>query len=157
MPKAYGVEGEVVGLRETLKALNKLGKDANAAARKEVSKISQYAADKTASAGSNLGGRYEILAQTPKVRRDRVPTVAYGGARRSPVSGGATYNQLLYGMEFGADASGRNAWRFPPRSPRLGSGNAGYWIYPTARRMQSDITRMWQDAIDAVMQEFGDG
>jgi hypothetical protein len=37
--------------------------------------------------------------------------------------------------------------KFPTRSPREGQGNAGYWIFPTLKRLQPRITRDYHEAV----------
>jgi hypothetical protein len=162
----------IEGVNETLRAYNKLGKEARKATKQEVMKVAERVAQRTAAAGRARGGRDALLAGTAKVRMDRVPIVEYGGKQRAGVSGGATFNQLVYGMEFGSlgmgakatdRASGRPSnrtpgWRFPPRTPRKGAtGNEGYWIFPTAARMGPEIAELWLTALDKIAQEWGDG
>jgi len=89
-----------------------------------------------------------------KAGRDRVPVVTIGTRATPRVSGGGGPRELVIGMEFGADENGPNAWRFPPRTPKLGRGNAGYWIYPTARANQSEIINMWFKAMDDIIEEW---
>ena len=146
----------ITGVNKTLAAFNKLGKEANKATREEVQKIADLAARKTAAAAPS-DRRYQILGQTAKAKRDRVPIVEYGGAKRAGVSGGATLNQLVYGMEFGAYQAGPNGWRFPERTPTKGRGNQGYWIFPTASRIQPDIAKLWLDALERITKEWGRG
>jgi hypothetical protein len=146
----------IFGVNETLRALSKLGKDARAATKDKVQKIANYAAQQTRMAAPR-DPRYAALGQNAKAIRDRVPVVEYGGAKKAGVSGGATLTQLVYGMEFGAYQEGRNGWRFPPRTPRQGRGNQGYWIFPTASRIQPDIAKLWLDALDEIAEEWGRG
>jgi hypothetical protein len=162
----------IEGVNATLRAYSKLGKEARAATKDEVMKVAEIVGKKTAAAGRARGGRDALVAGTMKVRRDRVPIVEYGGKRRSGVSGGATFNQLVYGMEFGSigmgaratdRASGRPSnntpgWRFPARTARKGrTGNVGYWIFPTASTMGPEIADLWLKALDKIAKEWGDG
>ena len=146
----------ISGVNEALRAYSKLGKEANKATKTEVKKIAQLAAKRTAAAAPP-DRRYSVLGQTAKAAFDRVPVVNYGSNRQAGVSGGATLNQLVYGMEFGADRPGPNAWRFPPRTPKQGRGNKGYWIFPTASKIQPEIAKLWLDALDKIAKEWGRG
>lgn len=154
-PMAAGAA--ISGVNATLRAFNKLGKDANKALKDKVREIAQNALRRTSAAGRGRGGRDALVAGSGKVLRDRFPVVQYGGNQPAGVSGGATFSQLVWGMEFGAEQSGPNGWKFPPRTPKKGRGNAGYWIFPTASTMQKDIADEWLDALDKIAKEWGRG
>jgi hypothetical protein len=153
--ESIGVSVRVDGINETLKAFKKLDKDASKAAKEEAMKIAEVLAARIrAKAPSDK--RYQNLSVSVKPGRDRVPVIRIGGRQTPRVSGGGGPAQLVIGMEFGADQSGPNGWRFPPRTPKLGRGNAGYWIYPTARANQSEIIKMWFDAMDSIINEWSE-
>lgn len=153
--KPYAAGAAITGVNATLRAYSKLGKEARKATKVEVQKVAQIVADRTAAAGRARGGRDALLAGTAKAKQDRVPIVEYGGKQRAGVSGGATFSQLVYGMEFGAEQQGPNGWRFPPRTPKKGRGNEGYWIFPTARKMGPEIAELWFRALDQIAEEWG--
>jgi hypothetical protein len=170
--KPVAAGAAIEGVNATLRAYNKLGKDARNATKTEVFKVAELVAKRTAAAGRARGGRDALLAGTAKVRRDRIPIVEYGGKGRAGVSGGATFNQLVYGMEFGSIGMGARAtdrpsgrpsnqtpgWRFPVRTARKGrTGNVGYWIFPTASQMGPEIAELWLNALDKIAREWGDG
>jgi hypothetical protein len=141
------------GVKETLKAYNKLDKDAKAKAKDKVKEVSEVLARRIR--GSAPGDpRYGILAQSVKAGRDRVPVIRVGGRATPRVSGGGGPRELVIGMEFGADQAGPNSWRLPPRTPKRGKGNAGYWIFPTATREQTSIVKLWQDSLDPVLNDW---
>ena len=146
---------QVEGLKETLRAFRTLDKEASKEARTK----SQQIADKLAGyirAAAPPGIRYQNLAASVRSGRDRVPVVRIGGLANPRVSGGGGPRELVIGMEFGADVNGPNSWRFPPRTPRLGRGNAGYWIYPTARSRQGEIARLWQESMNQIIAKWSD-
>jgi hypothetical protein len=154
--KTAPIRIEIEGAGQTLRALNALGKDANKAARDSSVKIAELMAGYIRTAGQiRPDKRDKYLASTVRVNRDRLPSVSIGGRANPKVSGGGTPANLVYGMEFGASKPA-NAWRFPARTPRLGRGNAGYWIYPTARRIQPEIVGLWYAAIDTILRKAGD-
>ena len=85
---------------------------------------------------------------------DKAPSFSLGGNSDASVRGGAKFGELLFGVEFGASGTKLNGQRgalyfsnggrrFPNRSPKEGNGNAGYFIFPTLKRMQPEITRAW--------------
>lgn len=98
------------------------------------------------------------LRPSVKARKDVTPVIEFGGASRPGVRGGATFSQLLFGTEFGATrAFLRNGGRaFPVRSPRLGRGSRGYWIFPTAKKIQPTITRRWYQSVDSVLDKWSE-
>jgi len=153
--ESIGVSVRVDGINETLKAFKKLDKEASKAAKEEAMKIAQVLADRIR-ARAPTDKRYQNLVVSVKAGRDRVPVIRIGGRQTPRVSGGGGPAQLVIGMEFGADQNGPNGWRFPPRTPKLGRGNAGYWIYPTARANQSEIIKMWFDAMDKIINDWSE-
>ena len=146
---------QIEGMQETIKAFNKLDKDGKNAARDEVLKISQLLAERIRSRAP-ADKRYQNLAVSVRAGRDRVPVIYIGGRATPRVSGGGGPRELVIGMEFGADQAGPNGWRFPPRTPRQGRGNAGYWIYPTLKANQDEIIRLWFDAMDRIIEEWSE-
>lgn len=148
-----GVAVEIDGIAETLKAFNKLDKDAKKAARVEVQKIAEMLAARIRAAAPS-DPRYQNLAVSVKAGRDRVPVIRVGGRAGPKVSGGGGPRELVIGMEFGANQAGPNGYRFPPRTARHGRGNAGYWIFPTARKNQTEILTIWFDAMDKMLADW---
>jgi hypothetical protein len=145
---------QVPELEDTIKAFNRLDKDAKKQARLSVLKVSEKLASKLrGSAPADV--RYQNLVASIRTKSDRAPKVDIGRLANPKVSGGGGPRELIIGMEFGADQSGPNGWRFPPRTPRYGRGNAGYWIYPTARRNQPEIVKLWRDSLNTSIQKWG--
>lgn len=149
-----GVSIKFEGINETLRAFKQLDKGASEAAKVEATKIAEFLAARIR-AKAPSDPRYQNLAVSVKAGRDRVPVIRIGGRAGPKVSGGGGPRELVIGMEFGADQAGPNGWRFPPRTPRLGRGNAGYWIYPTAKRNQPEIVKLWKDSLDTSIQKWG--
>ena len=65
-------------------------------------------------------------------------------------SGGGTTRGLWGGMEFGSNRFPQ----FPNRTPSLGRGNKGYFIFPTLKAAQPHIIREWQEAFSKIIKEF---
>lgn len=160
--------GAVVdGLKETLSALNRLDKEAKKAVKDETQKIANYLAREVRAAGRSTGDRRDAhVAGTVRGTRERVPTIAIGKATRMNAAGNPRASDLMYGMEFGSSGTGKGAvdlptrrggrpgWRFPERTPRLGRGNEGRWIYPTVRRQQPQVVDLWANALQRVANEW---
>ena len=145
---------QVEGLRETIRAFKQLDKEASKEARERSQEIANKMGGYIRNATPTRDRRYDVLAGSVKAGRDRVPVVRIGGRVTPRVSGGAGPGQLVIGMEFGADQAGPNAWRFPPRTPRKGRGNEGYWIFPEAKRRQREIRSLWFDAMNDVIRRW---
>ena len=162
---------QIEGLQKTLRAFSKLDENANAAAKREVTKISQMLAREIAGAGRRQKDRRsQHVATTVRAKKDRLPEVHVGKVSRMPVSrkgqGPRAYD-LLYGMEFGSSGiggkasdlptvrGGRPGWRFPERTPRRGrSGNVGTWIYPTLELQQPRVLSLWTAALDKAAKDW---
>jgi hypothetical protein len=53
-------------------------------------------------------------------------------------------------MEFGS-----NRWKqFPRRTPRLGRGNQGYFIYPTLTENQRELIAKWEESFNRILKEW---
>lgn len=158
-------------VRATLNAFTRLQKEtddksANTALRQATKAISEEL-------GKEIGRQAYVhpfspaqavkVATTIKVLSDRVPKIGIGKGRGRIFSGGARAGDVLFGNEFGAIPNGvgnsnfKGGKRFPPRSPRRGKGNAGYWIFPTIRANERDIREQWLKMADALFKTFVKG
>ena len=146
---------QVEGAKEALAAFRQLDKDAQKRAREKTKQISEVLA-KRIRAAAPPEKRYQNLAQSVRAGKDRAPVIRVGKLQTPRVSGGGGPAQLVIGMEFGADQNGPNAWRFPPRTPRRGRGNQGYWVFPTARSQQSSIVKLWQESLNQDLGRWAD-
>lgn len=140
-------------LRALMLALKRMDKGANDALRRDVAAISQWSAEqiKWAASGAPMPRQAEVVARSITFRRDRIPNVQIGG-RRAYTSGTRSSRIpagiLEAGNEFGGPARFPNGGRrFPYRSPQYGRGSRGYWIFPTLRRIQPELTRRWKNAV----------
>lgn len=149
-------------IRDLLSDIKKMDAESQNQLKDEVSAISKWTAQGIIEKSYNapMPEQAALVAQTVKFNRDRIPNVTIGGSRGRRASGGALPGELLYGNEFGANPSSRNGAfpnggrRFPYRSPRMGRGNAGYWIYPAMREMQPEITKRWHNAVDRIFRHW---
>lgn len=149
------------GVRETLRAFRDLPPEAATELRKQTLEISQWLAERIKTAGTADTKQSALVAQTVRARRDRVPAIVAGGARRV----GRKKNRasdLVYGSEFGMNA--RSGWyanpRFagaPGRQFRPHQGQDSYWFYTTAEANQDAIDRAWNRVADDVLRQFSHG
>jgi hypothetical protein len=151
-------------LRGLLKALNKMDDDSKKALKDDVAAISSWTAGGIRMAGyvgAPMPRQTAIVAQTVRANKDRIPNVTIGGSR-GRASGGANAGILLFGNEFGSDRNAfgsagnfpNGGYKFPARTPREGRGNRGYWIFPTLKAMQPEITRRWKNAVGEVYENW---
>jgi hypothetical protein len=156
----------VQGLRETLRALNRIDDEAKKAVKVEVQKVANRLAEQIAQAGRQTGDpRDAFVAGTVRGKKDRLPVVLVGKATRMNVSRrgqGPRASDLMFGMEFGSKGGtdnptsrgGRPGWRFPEETPARKRGNQGRWIYPTLVRQQPFVLDLWIEALEKVSREW---
>jgi hypothetical protein len=158
------VRPDLKDYRGLLKALNQMDKESQFVLKDEVYSISTWTAQGIKQAGFAhpfYPRQAGVVAATVRPARDRVPTVYVGGTK-GRASGGANAGQLLFGNEFGGNRNAfgnqsafkNGGFRFPPRTPREGRGNAGYWIFPTLKAMQPEIKKRWFAACNKVMDNW---
>lgn len=157
-------------VKSILRAFSRLDKQANVRL-KDLS--AQIAGDmvvelKNAARGAPFyADQAEEVAKSIRLARDRVPSVAIGGARRFTNSRGdrVPVGLIVTGSEFGSvvprqrerfrkPGQDRGGLQFPPRSPRQGRGNRGWWVFPRLRRLQPDILRRWLQGAQDVADEW---
>lgn len=171
-PAKITVKLDDAEIKAILRAFSKMDKEANGRLR-DLSKA--IAADMAQEIKNSARGtpwyprQASLVATTVKVARDRVPSVTIGGNTKVSTSRGTrpAAGALLFLSEFGSTpANQRERFRNqaqrragvlgglqgPPRSPKEGRGNRGYWIFPRLKRMQPEILRRWiegaQDVAD---------
>ena len=94
----------------------------------------------------------QVVALSIKINKnDRSPNFTIGGSGNANVKGKAKYGELLFGVEFcGPTYFPNGGRRFPPKSPRKGFGNSGYFIFPTLKAMQPQITQRWLEGYEMI-------
>lgn len=137
----------VEGLRETLAAFRSLPKEANTELRERTLKLSESLAASAQQAAKQEGRQARILAPTIKAKRDRVPAVTAGGAKRIGRTRTPAF-KLLFGSEFGSS-------RLKQFKPHRGA--EGYWFFPTVEREQAEIGRAWSEVADNIIKSFSEG
>lgn len=149
-------------LRRITGAFKAMDQEAINQAREASNALAEYAA-----ARIKIAGRQRIKSQKAiqrvvdgvKVSKtSKIGELSFGFASQK-FSGGATtqINQakgggkgILGGLEFGSN----KYKQFPRRSPSLGKGSSGYFIYPTLRQIQPYIVRQWELAFDEIVSKY---
>lgn len=111
-------------------------------------KIKQAASTRTVSAKAVKrvaeGGTLSKTSKTGRV------LIGYASQR---FSGGATTGLLWGPLEFGTKRS--DLKQFPSYSGRYGAGSRGWFIYPTLRKFQPELTLMYIKSMNEVVKEWG--
>ena len=138
---------QMTGVRETLAAFRKLPKDATAKLRDANQKIVDQLDDKIQNAARASSKQSALVVPGIKARRDRVPSVQAGGARKVG-SNRRPLHKIMFGANFGATF-------LPQFRPHRGAGEDDYWFYSTVQDNKDQIFKEWADAADKVMREWG--
>lgn len=158
--KSLTVTVHIDGVREILRALSVMGKDAQNALRDHSQKLASKLALKAAvDVSANGGPQGPSLATTVKAVRDRVPVIQVGGTRRLGRNRAPAYG-LLFGSIFGMN--GRSGWYSASRYAgsagrqyRPHQGQDAYAFFPVIERNEATISREWFAAVDDVVRKFG--
>jgi hypothetical protein len=136
---------EVIGLKETLRAFNRYGKEANGELRDAARKIADVVASRAAAAGRADSRQSAAVAGTVRSRRDRVPVIVAGGAKKV-TSSKAKASDVLFGAEFGSRA-------LPQFRPHR--GRQGYWLWPTIRANLPDMAASYERTLVELSAKWG--
>ena len=149
-------------LRKISSVIRKMGDEAKDQARAVTSSLTDYAVSeiKVAAGQHPRPKQAKRIAEGIRISKSSVIGEFGMGFASQRFSGGATTqlregsqptNGILAGVEFGA----RKVKHFLPRTPRFGlRGNAGYFIWPTMRKIQPEIIKRWEDAFSLVVKEW---
>ena len=141
-------------LRSVIGAFKAMDEQATDEAKKMGYELAQYAAQevrKTALTRTVNPTAVRRIADGVRVSKtSKVGEFSYGFASQR-FSGGGTTKELWRGFEFGSN----RFKQFPTRTPRFSTrGNAGYFIYPTLRRIQPELVRQWSEAFDRILKKW---
>lgn len=140
------VQIRIDGLRETIAALSKLPKEANAEIRAAALELAKKLASSARQAGQVEGRQAALVATTVKAARDRVPVIQAGGTRKLGRNKQPAY-KLLFGSEFGSNYYEQFG------KPHIGKGS--YWFFRTVEDEQAMISAEWLKAAEAIIEKFG--
>jgi hypothetical protein len=147
MARTTTVDAYVTGLNELLRDLRALPKEYQDKLRDASQDIaSRYMAPSWQQAALNGAGRYgPAIASSVKAKRDRIPSLSIGGARRA-FSGGASPTMVRYPSDSGVTN---------PKTPGPGAvfGDGGKWIQQ-ARGYITPAMHEWGQAVERVCAHF---
>jgi hypothetical protein len=140
-------------IREVIKAFKAMDETAIDEAKKVSGALADYALGKIKEAAGTRTVATKVatrIADNGKVSKtSKVGEISLGFASQR-FSGGGTTKSLWGGMEFGSN----RFKQFPNRTPTLGRGNKGYFIFPTLKAAQPYIIKEWQEAFSKIIKEF---
>jgi hypothetical protein len=150
MARATTVDAYVTGLNELLRDLKALPKEYQDKLRDaSVDIATRYMVPSWQSAALNGAGRYgPAIAGSVKAKRDRIPSVSIGSARRA-FSGGASPTMVRYPSDSGVTN---------PKTPGPGVvfGDGSKWI-SQARGYAPLAMQEWGHAVERVCADFNRG
>lgn len=140
-------------IREVVKAFKAMDDVAITEAKKVSGALADYALGKIKEAAGTRTVATKVatrIASGGKVSKSsKIGEISLGFASQR-FSGGGTTRGLWGGMEFGSN----RFKQFPNRTPSLGRGNKGYFIFPTLKAAQPHIISEWQEAFSNIIKEF---
>ena len=140
-------------IREVVKAFKAMDDVAIEEAKKVSGALADYALGKIKEAAGTRTVATKVatrIADNGKVSKtSKIGEISLGFASQR-FSGGGTTKSLWGGMEFGSN----RFKQFPRRTPTLGRGNKGYFIFPTLKAAQPHIISEWQEAFSKIIKEF---
>ena len=141
---------ELSGITRAFKAMDAEAIDQ---AKQASAEIAEMLKDKIISKSQTrqvAGASARRIAEGARVAKSsKIGELSFGFAAQK-YSGGGTTQQLWPGMEFGS-----NRWKqFPRRTPRVGRGNKGYFIYPTLTENQRELIAKWEESFDRILKEW---
>lgn len=148
-------------LRAVQAAFKRLPKEASKSLRERTQELASVLADRMQASGRADSRQSAAAATSVRARKDRVPTIVAGGAKRVAASG-ARAHELLYGSEFGARF--RFGWyaalRFASstaRQFRPHRGAASYWLFASFEDNRDEFFQMWKKVAHDVEREWSKG
>lgn len=140
-------------LASLAKTFTVMGEEAVEGARQVSYEIATLAQDRIKAAGysrtKSAGAVRKVVDGSTVSRSSKTGRLSFGFAGQR-LSGGGTTQQLWGGLEFGSD----KFKQFPSWSGRFGSGSRGWFIYPTLRAIQPELTLRWMREVNKVIKNW---
>lgn len=140
-------------LRSITKAFKAMDDEAANQAKQASAEIAEMLKEKIVSKAQTrrvAAKSVQRIAEGARVAKSsKIGELSFGFANQK-YSGGGTTQKLWPGMEFGS-----NRWKqFPRRTPRVGRGSQGYFIYPTLAENQVELIRKWEESFNRILKEW---
>lgn len=142
-------------LAQVAKAFTLMGDEAVDEARKVAGELAEFALREIKQAGygrtKSAGTVRRVVDGATISKSSKTGRIQMGFARQR-LSGGGNTLQVWGGLEFG-DPFGKYR-QFPTWSGSYGAGSRGWFIYPTLRRIQPELTKKWEDAASNIVKKW---
>lgn len=140
-------------LAQVAKAFTLMGDDAVDEAKSFAGEMASFALERIRAAGytrTKSARAVQATVDGAKISKSSKTGRIDLGFATQRLSGGGNTRQLWGGLEFGS-----NRYRqFPSWSGRYGGGSRGWFIYPTLREIQPELTRKWEVATDNIVKRW---
>ena len=141
---------ELRGITKAFKAMDQEAVDQARVASAEIAEMLKDKIIAKAQTRKIAGASARRIAEGARVAKSsKIGELSFGFAAQK-YSGGGTTQQLWPGMEFGSN----RFKQFPRRTPRVGRGNQGYFIYPTLTENQVELIRKWEESFNRILKEW---
>lgn len=147
MAEPLKAEYDKADIRIILKSFKAMSDEAIDQSKRVGFELAEYAAGKIRNyaVGSRYIGSSRIAENVKISKSSKIGEFAYGYKSQRVFSGGASTEELVAGLEFGASQYPQ----FPGHR-----GREGYFIYPTLRKIQPELINRWETAFDKILKEF---
>lgn len=146
---------QVDGLKETLRAFNAYGRDANKELRAAAGTLAEQLVPVIMVAAGAAGPQATLAASSVRRVSDRVPAIGAGGTRRvrpqTRPKRRVDAGDVFFGSEFGGGRKPTTR-QFPPWT-----GTAGRWFFPTIRRATPQLMAEYRRVLDDLADRFDRG
>jgi hypothetical protein len=148
---------EIRGLNRLLRALSRYPKEASAELREASQDIaSRLMAPAWKAAAGEAGPWGAKLAESVRAKRDRVPAVSIGYARKA-YSGGASTNQLRYPTHHGTVERSASPYADKMRRTYWSAFSDTQWMRGVKRRYIGPAMDEWGDAVERTVRKWNAG
>ena len=140
-------------LRQLAKAFSLMGDDAVEESKRIAGTLAEYATKEIQSAAyrrTKAAGAVRRVADGAKVSKSSKTGRIDIGFASQRLSGGGNTQKLWAGLEFGSN----RYKQFPSYSGRVGRGSRGWFIYPTLREIQPELTKKWEAVADDILKRW---
>lgn len=140
-------------LAKVAKAFTLMGDEAVDEARSVAGDLASYAMAEIKSAArsrTKSARAVQKVADGAKVSKSSKTGRIDIGFASQRLSGGGNTQKLWAGLEFGSN----RFKQFPVYSGRLGRGSRGWFIYPTLRKIQPELTKRWEESADNIIKKW---
>ena len=140
-------------LRLLAKAFSLMGDEAIDEARKTANGLASFALKEIKESGYRRNvaakGTRRVVDGATVSKSSKTGLISFGFAGQR-FSGGANTKMLWPALEFGSN----RLKQFPNWSGKFGRGSRGWFIFPTLRSIQPQLTKTWIEAVDRVVKKW---